>query len=105
MEVAIPHALGRDEARRRLRENSHKMADSFPGGLAQVTTRWSSEDRMEMAINALGQSLAGHIDVGEAQVVLSVDLPPALSFIEPIVSGAIRQQGQKMLAPPSQDGD
>lgn len=105
MEVAIPHTLGRDEARRRLRENSHKMAEGFPGGMAQVSTRWSNEDRMEMAISALGQSLVGHIDVGEAQVVLSVDLPPALAFIEPIVSGAIRQQGQKMLAPPSQNGD
>ena len=105
MEVAIPHALGRDEARRRLRENSHKMADSFPGGMAQVTTRWSSEDRMEMAINALGKSLAGHIDVGEAQVVLSVDLPPALSFIEPIVSGASIFWPCCRIAPPSQDGD
>ena len=54
MEVAIPHSLGREEARRRLRENSHQMADSFPGGMAQVTTRWSGEDRLEMAIAAMG---------------------------------------------------
>lgn len=103
MEVAIPHTLGREEARRRLRENSHKMADSFPGGMAEVTTRWSGEDRLDLAIAALGQSLTGHIDVADAQVVLSVDLPPALGFIRPIVEGAIRQQGQKMLAPPSGD--
>jgi len=100
MEVAIPHSLGREEARRRLRENGHKMGDGIPGGMAQVQTRWTSEDRMEMAIAAMGQSLAGHIEVGDAQVVLSVDLPPALSFIEPLVAGAIRQQGQALLAPP-----
>jgi hypothetical protein len=100
MEVAIPHSLGREEARRRLRENSHQMADSFPGGMAQVTTRWSGEDRLEMAIAAMGQSLTGHIDVGESQVVLSIDLPPALGFIQPIVENTIRQQGQKLLAPP-----
>lgn len=103
MEVAIPHSLGREEARRRLRENSHKMGDGIPGGMAQVQTRWASEDRMEMAIAAMGQTLAGHIDVGENQVVLSVNLPPALSFIEPIISGAIRQQGQALLAPPKND--
>lgn len=101
MEVAIPHALGREEARRRLRENGHKMGEGIPGGMAQVATRWPSEDRMEMAISAMGQTLAGHIDVGESQVVLSIDLPPALAFVEPIVAGAIRQQGQKLLAPPS----
>ena len=100
MEVAIPHNLGREEARRRLRENSHRMADGIPGGMAQVDTRWSSEDRLEMAIAALGQSLVGHIDVGESQVVLSVDLPPSLGFLKPIVEGAIRQQGQQLLEAP-----
>lgn len=101
MEVAIPHALGREEARRRLQANSHTMGEAIPGGMAQVSTSWPSEDRMEMAIAAMGQTLAGHIDVGETQVVLSIDLPPALGFIQPIVEGAIRQQGQKLLAPPA----
>ena len=100
MEVAIPHALGREEVRRRLRENSHTMADSIPGGMAEVTTSWPSEDRMDMAIAAMGQALVGHIDVQDNQVVLHMDLPPALGFLEPIVEGAIRQQGRKMLEAP-----
>jgi len=103
MEVAIPHSLGREEARRRLRDNSPRMADGIPGGMAQVETRWPSEDRMEMAINALGQSLVGHIDVGDSQVTLAIDLPPALGFLQPIVETAIRQQGQQLLAPPNGD--
>jgi hypothetical protein len=100
MEVAIPHQLGRDEVRRRLRENSHTMADSIPGGMAEVTTSWPSEDRMDMAIAAMGQSLVGHIDIADAQVVLNIDLPPALGFLKPIVESAVRQQGQQLLAPP-----
>ena len=100
MQVAIPHQLGREEARNRLRANSHKMADSFPGGMAHVQTSWPSEDRMAMAIQAMGQSVTGHIDVQDSQVLLTFDLPPALGFIEPLVSGAIQQAGQKMLAPP-----
>jgi hypothetical protein len=103
MQVPIPHSLGRDEARRRLRANSHKMADGFPGGMAQVDTSWPSEDRMAMSIQAMGQSVVGHIDIEDSQVVLTVDLPPALGFIEPLVAGAIKQSGQKMLAPPSSD--
>ena len=103
MQVPIPHNLGRDEARRRLQANGHKMADSFPAGLAQVATSWPSEDRMALSIQAMGQAVVGHIDVEDAQVVLNVDLPPALGFIEPLVAGAIKQSGQKMLAPPSGD--
>ena len=103
MQVPIPHNLGRDEARRRLQANGHKMADSFPAGMAQVETSWPSDDRMALSIQAMGQAVVGHIDVEDAQVVLNVDLPPALGFIEPLVAGAIKQSGQKMLAPPSGD--
>ena len=103
MQVPIPHNLGREEARRRLQANGHKMADSFPAGMAQVETSWPSEDRMALSIQAMGQAVVGRIDIEDTQVVLNVDLPPALSFIEPLVAGAIRQSGQKMLAPPSGD--
>jgi hypothetical protein len=101
MQVPIPHNLGREEARRRLHANSHRMAEGFPAGMAQMETSWPSEDRMALSIEAMGQAVVGHIDVGDTQVVLTVDLPPALSFIEPLVAGAIKQSGQKMLAPPS----
>ncbi len=103
MQVAIPHQLDREEVRRRLRGSSHEIADSIPGGMAQVETSWPSEDRMVMAIQAMGQSLNGHIDIADDQVVFVVDLPPALSFVEPMVANAIKQQGQKMLAAPSAD--
>lgn len=102
MQVAIPHQLGREETRRRLRANMHKMDDHFPGGMAKVATSWPSEDRVAMSIEAMGQHLTGHIDIEDAQVLLTVDLPPALGFIEPIIAGAIRQNGQKMLAPPEE---
>jgi len=100
MEVAIPHNLGRDEVRNRLRSRSHTLADGIPGGMADVKTAWPSEDRMTLDIAAMGQTLNGYIDVQDAQVVLHVDLPPALGFLEPIVAGAIRQQGQKLLEAP-----
>ena len=100
MQVAIPHQLGREEARRRLRDNSHKMADAIPGGMAQISTGWPSDDRMTLDIAAMGQALVGHIDIQDSQVVLYMDLPPALGFLKPIVEGAIRQQGQKLLEAP-----
>ena len=100
MQVAIPHQLGKEEVRRRLAANSHKMGDAIPG-MAQVNTSWPSEDRMAMSIAAMGQSLNAHIDIEDSQVLFFVDLPPALGFIQPMVEGAIRQQSHKLLAPPS----
>lgn len=97
MRVAIPHSLDNDTVRDRLRSKSHKIGDSIPGGGA-VTTAWPSDERMTMDISAMGQSLRAHVDLEPGQLVLEVDLPPALSFMEPMISGAIRQQGQKLLA-------
>lgn len=101
MQVAIPHQLGKEEVRRRLHSNTNRMGDGIPGGMGTVTSEWVSEDRLGMTIEAMGQSIRAHVDIEDQQVLFVVDLPPALGFIQPIVEGAIRQQGQKMLAPPS----
>lgn len=97
MRVAIPHDLPRETVRERLRSRSHEMGDHIPGGMAKVDTAWPSEDRMTMRVSAMGQNLDGHVDIEEGQLVFEIDLPPALGFIEPMVAGAVRQQGQKLL--------
>lgn len=99
MRVAIPHQLDQDEVRRRLKSNTDGVGDHIPGGAA-VNTSWPSEDRMRMEIGAMGQSLVANVDLEPGQLVLTVDLPPALAFVEPMIAGAIRSQGDKLLAPP-----
>ncbi|WP_379548177.1 polyhydroxyalkanoic acid system family protein [Qipengyuania sp. DSG2-2] len=99
MRVPISHTLPREEVRRRLRERSHEIAGHIPGGMAQVDTEWPSEDRMTLAINAMGQQLSGVIDIEDNQVVVDIALPGALSFFEPVVSSALHDRGQKLLAP------
>ena len=100
MQVAIPHDLGREEVRRRLKSRSHELAGAIPGGMAEVQTDWPNQDRMNMSIQAMGQALTGHIDIRDTEIEVVLMLPPALGFIQPIVEGAIRQQGQALLAPP-----
>jgi hypothetical protein len=101
MRVEIPHTLDKATARERLRANSHKISDQFPGGMAQVETSWPNEDTMAMHVRAMGQELLGHVELEEGKLVFNVVLPPALSFIEPIISGAIKQSGQKLIAGPN----
>lgn len=98
MRIPIPHKLGREEARRRLRERSGEMAGLFPGGMAEVTIRWPSEDRMAMAVTAMGKTVNGHVDVEDAAIVFEIDLPPALAFVEPMVRGTVEDKARKLLA-------
>ncbi|MFM6931425.1 MAG: polyhydroxyalkanoic acid system family protein [Novosphingobium sp.] len=97
MRVAIPHGLGREEVRRRMQSRVGELAGFIPGGVAQVEPSWPSEDRMDLAITAMGQQVGARIDIEEAQVVCNIDLPPALSFIEPLVQGAVEKTGRKLL--------
>ena len=97
MHVAIPHNLGRDEVRRRIKGRTHEIADFLPGGLAQVTTTWPREDRLDLNIAAMGQQITGTIDIQDRELVFTIILPPALAFVEPIVERAIAEKGRKLL--------
>lgn len=97
MRVPIPHSLPKEEVRHRLSSRSHEIADFIPGGMARVTTDWPNEDTMNLGVHAMGQGINGRVLIEERQVVFEVDLPPALAFVEPMVAGAIRQQGTKLL--------
>lgn len=97
MRLALPHKLGRDEVRRRLRSRIGELGDHIPGGMAQVDTSWSGEDRLNLVVGAMGQQVAATIDVEEHQVVLDVTLPGMLSFLEPAIKGAVENAGRKLL--------
>lgn len=97
MRVPIAHDLPKEEVRRRLHERSHEIEDLFPGGMAQVSTAWPEEDRMSLGVQAMGKGIDGQVLIEEGQVVFEIALPAALSFVEPMVAGAIRDKGQKLL--------
>lgn len=97
MRVPIPHNLPKEEVRHRLASRSGEIGNFIPGGMAEVTTGWPSEDVMTLGVRAMGQGIQGRVLIEERQVVFEVDLPPALSFVEPMIAGAIRQQGTKLL--------
>ena len=97
MRVAIPHNLDDETVRNRLKSRSHEIADRIPLPGAMVRTDWPSENRMNLSVQAMGQSVVGHVDVEPGQLVFEIPLPPALGFIEPMVAGAIRDHGHKLL--------
>ena len=97
MRVPIPHQLGREEARRRLHARSGELAGMMPGGMADVTITWPSEDRMGIAVMAMGKLVNAAVEVGETAVIVDLDLPLALKLFEPLVRGAVEKNGQKLL--------
>ena len=95
IEVDLPHSLGKDEARRRIANNIHKLQEHIPGG-AQVQSGWSG-DQLNLDVAAMGQSVAAQIDVQETKVHLKVLLPPMLGMFSGMIQAALQKKGDVLL--------
>ena len=95
IEVDLPHQLGKDEARRRIANNVHKLEQHIPGG-AQVQSGWAG-DQLNLDVAAMGQSVTATIDVQETKVHLRVLLPPMLGMFAGMIQAALQKKGNVLL--------
>ena len=95
IDVDLPHNLGKDEARRRIANNLHKLQEHIPGG-AQVQSGWSG-DQLNLDVAAMGQAVTASIDVMESKVHLRVLLPPMLGMFSGMIQAALQRKGSVLL--------
>ena len=95
IEVDLPHSLGKDEARRRIANNVHKLEQHIPGG-AQVQSGWVG-DQLNLDVAAMGQAITATIDVEETKVRLKVVLPPMLGMFSGMIQAALQKKGDVLL--------
>ena len=95
IEVDLPHNLGRDEARRRIANNIHKLTEHIPGG-AQVESGWAG-DQLNLRVTALGDSVQAAIDVEDTKVHVKVLLPGLLGVFAGPIQAALQHKGAVLL--------
>lgn len=95
IDVDLPHNLGKDEARRRIANNVHKLEEHIPGG-AKVQSGWTG-DQLNLQIAAMGESVNAMIDVMETKVHLKVLLPGMLGMFSGLVQAALQKKGSVLL--------
>jgi putative polyhydroxyalkanoate system protein len=95
IDVDLPHSLGKDEARRRIANNIHKLQEHIPGG-AHVQSGWSG-DQLNLDVAAMGQSVRAAIDVMEDRVHLKVLLPGMLGMFGGVIQAALQKKGNVLL--------
>ena len=101
--INLPHKLGAEEAKRRMRDGIGKLKDHVPGGAAEVTSRWDG-DRMYLSVKAMGQEVDGHIDVEADKVRLELVLPAFLALFASKIEGLLRKKGGELLEDKSKSG-
>ncbi|HEY8592611.1 MAG TPA: polyhydroxyalkanoic acid system family protein [Sphingomicrobium sp.] len=95
IDVDLPHSLGKDEARRRISNNIHKLQEHIPGG-AQVQSGWTG-DQLNMDIAAMGQAVTATIDVMDNKVHLRVLLPGMLGMFSGMIQAGLQKKGGVLL--------
>jgi hypothetical protein len=93
--IDLPHNIGAEEAKRRMRNGIGRLKDHIPGG-GHVESGWEG-DRMNLRVQAMGQEVSGHIDVHETKVRVELMLPAMLSLFAGQVEGLLRSKGAEML--------
>ena len=95
IEVDLPHNLGKDEARRRIASNIHKLEQHIPGG-ANVQSGWAA-DQLNLDVHALGDSVKATIDVEESKVRVKVLLPGLLGMFAAPIQAMLQKKGNVLL--------
>ncbi|MFL6743669.1 MAG: polyhydroxyalkanoic acid system family protein [Sphingomicrobium sp.] len=95
IEVDLPHKLGKDEARRRIANNVHRLQEHIPGG-AQVQSGWAG-DQLNLDVAAMGQEVTATIDVEETKVRVRVLLPGMLGMFGGVLQVALQKKGNVLL--------
>ena len=95
IDVDLPHKLGKEEARRRIANNVHKLTEHIPGG-AQVQSGWTG-DQLNLDVAAMGQAVKATIDVLEDKVHLKVLLPGMLGMFSGVIAAALQKKGSVLL--------
>ena len=96
IKVDLPHKLGRDEARRRIANNIHKLKDHIPGGAAHVDSTWNGDD-LDLTVHAMGQAVATRIGVEETKVRVEVILPGMLALFAGPIEAMLQKKGNVLL--------
>ena len=95
IQVDLPHSLGKEEARRRIAANIHKLETQIPGG-ATVQSSWSG-DRLNLQVHAMGQAVTGDLDVEESRVRCKLVLPGMLAMFARPIEAMLSAKGSELL--------
>jgi putative polyhydroxyalkanoate system protein len=93
LSMEIPHTLGREEATRRIKEQSAKVR----GQVSDLEEQWQ-DHTLAFRFKALGFGVSGNLAVEDALVKINVQLPLAAAMIKGTIEQQLRQEMAGVLA-------
>ena len=94
--ISIPHRLGRAEARHRIEAGFASIVRQLPGVGGACSESWDG-DRLTFSVAAMGQTVAGVVDVLDAAVTMEIELPGVLGMVASGLKGRLQKAGRLLL--------
>jgi hypothetical protein len=95
--ISVPHALGQDEARRRVAFEINQLKSAYVDKFAHSEVNWAG-DVADIRIIALAQEITAHIDVTADSVRIEVFLPWILASLASRVQSRLTTSARDTLA-------
>jgi hypothetical protein len=97
--INVPHALGKDEAQRRVAREIDQLKSAYVDKFAHSEVNWSASVA-QIRVIALAQEVTAQIDVAEDTVRVEVHLPWLLASLANSIHGKLMSTAKDTLALP-----
>jgi hypothetical protein len=95
--METPHALGQDEALRRLREKFDSVRAQHGDQVKNLNEEWT-DHTLNFSFNAMGMGVSGAVKVEDSAVKLDAELPFAAMLFKGAIENRIRAELGDLLA-------
>jgi len=102
LSLEIAHALGQEEALRRLKAKFAAALAEYEGNVSHYTQQWQ-DHVFSFAFRTLGMAVSGTVAVEHESIKLAADLPLAAMLLRGAIENHLRKEVDQMLASPPAD--
>jgi hypothetical protein len=95
--VIVPHRLGKEAAKQRLRGGVTQLRDKLAMFGASAAEEVWSGDEMRFRVSAFGQTATGRVEITETTAIVEVDLPGLLGWFGKRIAERVSREGTLLL--------
>jgi hypothetical protein len=95
--LEAPHALGQDEALRRLKDKFDAARSQYGADVRNLSEQWT-DHTLNFSFTSLGMGVSGTVKVEDSAVKLNAELPFAASFFKGAIESRLRAELGDLLA-------
>ena len=94
----VSHALGVDEARKRLRSFAEQVRNSYQGQVDEMQEDWDDNGNLQFAFSVMGMKIDGSLEIGESTARVNGNLPFAAALFRGKVEQEIKSNLEQALS-------